>query len=126
MKNYEFDYSEKQIVVSKSFLKEAGIIGSRAYNELAQVRRDYPGYSIVQREVNRKHEKKPYGRLTYKAMQEYIEAQEPEEVVPFVLTEFQRIQALSKSYNAKYAYVKKWFLERYKDVLVREEEAAEA
>ena len=58
MKNYEFDYSKKQIAVSKGFLKEAGIIGSRAYNELAQVRRDYPGYSIVQREVNRKHEKK--------------------------------------------------------------------
>ena len=126
MKNYEFDYSKKQIVVSKSFLKEAGIIGSRAYNELAQVRRDYPGYSVVQREVKKKHGKNPYDRLTYKAMQEFIEAQEPEEIAPFVLTEFQRIQELSHSYNAKYVFVRNWFLQRYRDVLVQEEEAAEA
>ena len=124
MKNYEFNYSQSQIIVTKGFLKEAGIIGSRAYNELAQVRRDHPGYSIVQREVKKKHGKNPYDRLTYKAMQEFIEAQEPEEIVPFVLTEFQRIRDLSQSYNAKYAYVKKWFLERYKDVLVQEEKSA--
>ena len=125
MKNYEFDYSKKQIAVSKGFLKEAGIIGSRAYNELSQLRRDNPGYSIVQREVKKKHGKNPYDRLTYKAMREFIEAQEPEDIAPFVLTEFQRIQKLSHSHNAKYAYVRNWFLERYKDVLVREE-AAEA
>ena len=39
--NYEINYVEGKIIVTKSFLKEAGVIGSTAYTELAQVRKDY-------------------------------------------------------------------------------------
>lgn len=122
MKNYEFDFDNKQIVATKSFLKAAGIVGSEEYSILVQVRRDFPDYSIVQREITKKQGKKTYGKLTYKAMREFIEAQEDEAIVPFVLTEFQRIQDLSKAYSASYAYVKKWFLTRYKDVFTQDEE----
>ena len=36
--NYEINYIEGKIIATKSFLKEAGVIGSTAYTELAQVR----------------------------------------------------------------------------------------
>ena len=38
MKGYEINYIENTITVTKKFLKDAGIIGSAAYNELARVR----------------------------------------------------------------------------------------
>ena len=125
MNGYEINYLEGKITVSKKFLKEAGIIGSAAYKELAQVRRDYPDFSIEQREISKKQGKKSYGKLTYKVMGEFIEAQE-EKNAAVVLAEFERVQQLSKVQNGSYAYVKTWFLNRYKDAFEQQDEIEEA
>ena len=122
--NYEINYVEGKIIVTKSFLKEAGVIGSTAYTELAQVRKDYPEFTIEQRQINKKQGKKAYGNLTYKVMKEFIEVKE-EENAEAVLAEFERIQQLSKAHNGQYAFVKSWFLKRYKDEF-QQEESAEA
>ena len=121
---YEINYIEGKIIVTKSFLKEAGIIGSAAYTELAKVRRDYPDFAIEQRQITKKQGKKTYGKLTYKVMGEFIEAQEEDNAAE-VLAEFERVQRLSKVQNGSYAYVKTWFLNRYKDVFQQEDEACE-
>ena len=120
--NYEINYVEGKIIVTKSFLKEAGVIGSTAYTELAQVRKDYPEFTIEQRQISKKQGKKTYGSLTYKVMKEFIEVQE-EENAEAVLAEFERIQQLSKAHNGQYAFVKSWFLKRYNDQFVQEENA---
>ena len=122
---YEINYIENTITVTKKFLKEAGVIGSPAYNELAQVRKDLPDFQIVQREIAKKPGKKAYGKLTYERMGEFIAVQE-EENAETVLAEFQRVQQLSKIQNGSYAYVKTWFLTRYKEVFQQEEETVEA
>ena len=44
--NYQINYTEKTITVSKRYLKEASTIGSAAYNELARVRKDLPDFQI--------------------------------------------------------------------------------
>ena len=123
--NYEINYVEGKIIVTKSFLKEAGVIGSTAYTELAQVRKDYPEFTIEQRQISKKQGKKTYGSLTYKVMKEFIEVQE-EENATAVLVEFERIQQLSKAHNGQYAFVKSWFLKRYNDQFVHEENTEEA
>ena len=126
MKNsnrYEINYTEMTITVTKSFLKEAGTFGSAAYNELTKLRKDLPDFQIVPREINKKPGKKTYGKLTYKVMGEFIEAQE-EENASAILAEFARVQQLSKIQSGSYAFVKTWFLNRYKDVFQQEEEAA--
>ena len=120
--NYEINYVEGKIIVTKSFLKEAGVIGSTAYTELAQVRKDYPEFTIEQRQISKKQGKKTYGSLTYKVMKEFIEVQE-EENAETVLAEFERIQQLSKAHNGQYAFVKSWFLKRYSEQFVQEENA---
>ena len=121
---YEINYIENTIVVTKSFLKKAGTIGSKEYNELAKVRRDFPDFRIQQREITKKQGKKTYGKLTYKVMGEFIEAQEEENAAE-VLAEFERVQRLSKIQAGSYSFVKTWFLNRYKDVFQQEEEACE-
>ncbi len=119
---YEINYIENTITVTKKFLKEAGIIGSPAYIALANVRKDLPDFMIVQREIAKKPGKKTYGKLTYKVMREFIAAQE-EENAAAVLEEFDRVQRLSKIQNGAYAFVKAWFLNRYKEVLTQEDMA---
>ena len=123
MKNtnrYEINYIEGKIIGTKKFLKEAGIIGSVAYEELTKVRHDYPDFVIVEREISKKQGKKTYGKLTYKVMAEFIEAQEAD-AASEVLAEFERVQTLSKVYPGQYAFVKTWFLNRYKEVFSQEE-----
>jgi hypothetical protein len=63
---YEINYIENTIVVTKSFLKKAGTIGSKEYNELAKVRRDFPDFRIQQREITKKQGKKTYGNHGFK------------------------------------------------------------
>ena len=123
--NISLNHADKQIIVTKSFLKEAGVIGSEAYEILVRMRQDLPDYQIVPREITKKPGKKTYGKLTYKVMGEFIEAQE-EDNAPAVLAEFERVQQLSKIQAGSYAYVKTWFLNRYKDVFTQDEESAEA
>lgn len=117
---YEINYIENTITVTKKFLKDAGIIGSSAYNELARVRKDLPDFQIVQREITKKQGKKTYGKLTYEVMADFIAVKE-EEDAPAVLAEFERVKALSKVQAGQYAFVKTWFLSRYKDEFQQEE-----
>ena len=117
---YEIKHDEAKIIVTKWFLKKAGIIGSPEYNTLADLRRDWQGYQLQQREITKNHVKRTYGKLTYKRMGEFIETKE-EANAAVVLAEFERIKALSKSFNGQYAYVKKWFLTRYADDFQQEE-----
>ena len=121
---YELDYVNNTITVTKSFLKEAGIVGSAAYTALAQMRRDYPDFTIQQREIAKKPGKKSYGKLTYKVMGEFIAAQE-EDNAAAVLAEFKHVQQLSKVMNGSYAYVKTWFLKRYEDAFSQKNETDE-
>ena len=121
---YEINFEKNAIIVTKSFLKEAGIVGSAAYSELACVRKDFPDYQIEQRTIAKKKGKQSYGELTYKTMAEHIEAKE-EENAPIVLAQFERIKKLSKCHSGSYAFVKKWFLERYKDDFEQETNSEE-
>ena len=117
--NYEINYNENTITVTKKFLKDAGIIGSPAYKELAQLRKDLPEFQIVQREIAKKQDKKSYGKLDYKAMGEFIKEKE-KDTADVVLAEFEHVKQLSKIKSGPYAYVKTWFLARYKDEFVVE------
>ena len=121
---YEINFSENKIIVTKHFLKEAGIIGSAAYIELAQVRSDFPDFRIVPREITKKPDKKTYGKLTYEAMKDFIVAQE-ENNAPTVLAEFDRIQQLSTIHSGPYAFVKNWFLKRYGDEFKNDDSTSE-
>lgn len=53
---YELDHIEKQIICSKTFLREAGYINEDAYRILVQLRHDHPDYEVVPRGQERSYE----------------------------------------------------------------------
>ena len=116
---YEIDYIEENIIVSKKFLKEASTINTAAYTELAQIRKDFPEFTIVPRAIAKKENKMTYGKLTYKFMREYILTKDDAESV---LAEFEQVQKLAKFQNASYVFVKKWFLGLYGEEFRREDD----
>lgn len=72
MKNYNINYIENTIEVTKKFVKAAGVLNSPEYNELLAIRHDNPGFQIVIREIKKKVGKKTYKNLTIAKMCEYI------------------------------------------------------
>lgn len=123
MKDYEINYNENAIIVSKAFLKEAGVYNSDAYNILKGLRADFPDFKIEQKEIKKNHHKKTYGKLTYERMEEYILFVEGEDTAN--LKEFETVKTMATFKASPYAYTKKWFLEKYKD-FAREAEQGEA
>ena len=136
MKNYEINYNENAIIVTKAFLKEAGVYNSEAYNILKGLRTDLPNFEIKQREIKKNSSKKTYGKLTYKRMEEYIihhikknnpkkEAKDLGEIIAEALDEFKTVKEEATFKASPYAYTKKWFLDRYKDFADEAEQTAE-
>ena len=120
------DYKVDQIngTITKKFAAAAGVFGSNEYNTLKQLRTDFPTFQVILREIKRKEGKKSYRNLTYENMRFYITETEGENSP--VLAEFDKTCELSKVQSAPYAYVKKWFLDRYKDVFGEKEDSAKA
>ena len=105
------DYETKTIILTKKFAKAAGILGTPEYDSMRQLRKDYPDYAVVLREIKKKDDKKSYKNLSFKAMESYI-------VLTFgeVSNEhetFGKVMALATCQNSPYAYVKNWFLKNY-------------
>ena len=117
-RGYEIDFVEGKIIVMKRFLKDASVIGSTAYTELTQVRKDYADFTIEIRQIAKRENKMTYGKLTYDFMRDYIGTKADKDQV---LVEFERIQKLAKFQNAQYVFVKKWFLGMYGDDFKRAE-----
>lgn len=121
---YEVDFINSKIVLTKKFYKAATILNSPEYTTLMQLRRDNPGFAVELREIKKKEGKKSYRNLTYDNMRNYILTREGEESE--TLKEFDNVLKLSKVQAGPYAYVKTWFLKKYEDVFKSEEEASEA
>lgn len=121
---YEVDFINSKIILTKKFYKAATILNSTEYTTLMQLRHDNPGFAIELRSIKKKEGKKSYRNLTYKHMEEYIITLEGKESE--TLKEFNNVLKLSKVQAGSYAYVKTWFLKKYGDAFQSEEEAAEA
>ena len=118
---YEVDFINSKIILTKKFYKAATILNSPEYTTLMQLRHDNPGFAVELREIKKKEGKKSYRNLTYDNMRNYIITLEGEKSE--TLTEFDKVLKLSKVQAGPYAYVKTWFLGKYGDDFKNEEEA---
>ena len=121
MKNYEVDFIESKIIVSKKFYQAAKTINTPEYKTLVQLRTENPGFAVELRTIQKKEGKKSYRNLTYENMRKFILTSEGEQSES--LKEYDRVLALSKTQAGPYAYVKTWFLKKYGDAFKSEEEA---
>ena len=106
MKNlYAFDFVNKTIVASKTTLKKASKPNSPEYKELMKMIAKQPTFSVVEKEISIKENKKTYSGLNYDVMEAHIMAQENHEKN---LATFRKAK---KDY--KYPTIKSWFLSTY-------------
>ena len=70
MTNITINYKKNTLEITKSFEKKASAYGSREYNELANVRKEFPDFRIV---VKAAKTKSTFKGMDYDFMREYIE-----------------------------------------------------
>ena len=113
--NIKFNPLNNTIEVTKKFLKDAEVIGSEAYMELARVTKDFPNARITTKTIKKNKDKLKYNGLTLKEMERFISTKsETEQEL------FQRVLAVTEGKKARYAVIKKWFLKKYKEEYLNE------
>lgn len=108
---YEINHINNTITFTAMFAKKMGTINNEEYNTFLTLRKDFPNYAIKVEEDT----KKTYAKLTIAKMTDIIKKYDANSAK--TLVEFEYIQACGELRGAKYPIAKKWFLERYAELL---------
>ena len=111
----EINHSAKTVTLTKKFLLAANRIGTPEFTEMMTLRTQFSDYKFEERKIEKNPNKQTYGKLTYAAMKDFIKGKETKERVEIILKELDAVIDLSQAQKASYAYVKKWFLNLYKE-----------
>ena len=111
----EINHSTKTVTLTKKFLLAANRIGTPEFNEMMTLRTQFSDYTFEEREIKKNPNKQTYGNLTYAAMKDFIKGKETKERAEIILKELDTVIDLSQAQKASYVYVKKWFLNLYKE-----------
>ena len=115
-KGYEINYAAKEIIITKKFNKAAGIIDSDEYKIMLALRKDFADFSIKTKSIEKKENKVSYKGLSIEEMKRFIAANRSKEEQEL----FEKILKLQEGKKGKYATVKKWFLDNYKEIYTTE------
>jgi len=119
MKNtLRVNHADRTIVMDRTFAKYAENTMSSEYAHLQQVRRDYPNYTVLQRQIKRNSTKKTYNGLTYEYMEDYIMTHGSAETIQKNLHDFHEMRLISECHGRAFRYpvIKSWFLEKYPEI----------
>ena len=69
MKNtLKIDFEKSRIIMDRTFAKKVQNTNSEEYAHLQQIRKDYPTFTVVTRQINKNPNKETYKGLTYEYM----------------------------------------------------------
>lgn len=109
------DRNAKTITVTREFLIRAGQFGSTEFNILLDMQKTNPGFKVTEQKCKRNPNKTVHAALTYDEMVDFIKGYyEDENELRAALSEYIAIKKTSKAMPGSYAFVKKWFLAKYK------------
>ena len=118
MKNtgYYVDFKGFKIVVTAEFVKLAGVVGSKEYNDFKQLQADYPNLKIKYApKVNKS--KNTHKGLTIEFMERYIENSDNRDLI---IGGFEKTRRIYKGHPAYYAKMKKYFLSQFPELTAGE------
>lgn len=111
-------HETREIVMDRTFAKFAQNTRSEEYAHLQMVRKDYPTYTVRQRQIKRNSKKETYKGLTYEYMEDYIMTHGTADEAKKNLKEFNELCLISECHSRAFRYptIKSWFLEMYPEV----------
>ena len=119
MKNtLKLDHENGLIIMDRTFAKKSENTRSEEYTHLQNVRRDYPHYTVVRRQIKPNPNKECWKGLTYEYMENYIKTHGTEDERKSNLKEYEELRLISECHSKgkRYPTIKKWFLAKYHEV----------
>ena len=119
MKNtLKIDFENSRIVMDRTFAKKVQNTNSEEYRHLQQVRKDYPTFAVVARQIKKNPNKETYKGLTYDYKRFYIFTHESADNRKKVIEEFEELVLISQchSQSKRYPVIKKLFLNKYPEI----------
>lgn len=119
MKNtLKIDFNTKTIIMDRTFAKKVEDTHSDEYLHLQTVRKDYPDYRVITRQIKRNPNKKTYNGLTYEYMENYILNHGDDATVLEALSEYRELRLIAKCHGKGKGYpvIKQWFLNKYNEI----------
>jgi hypothetical protein len=109
--------TNRTIEVSKSFDKAASRFGTREYEAMQQVRKDYPDFTIVVKTVRTKADH--FKGLTYDFMEKYIASHDDAEARMAEFNDLRGTSDEAQAYGAaahSYGEIKAWFFKTFPEI----------
>lgn len=118
MKDIRIDFEQRTITMTRKFAAAASDPFTDEFRKLQEVRSAYPNFQVKRHTIKKNPNKECYRGLTYDYMREYIKTHEPKANVESALAELEDLIFISKCHSKGFRYptIKKWFLDKYKDV----------
>ena len=111
---------EQTITISRAFQIAAGNINSAEYQEYLRMKEQYPDFTIIVHQKERKEADAIFGKLTYEGMKNFIYSYEAtQEAYDDAIAELEDLRSLYKGQRGAYLMIKKWFLTKYQDEVDR-------
>ena len=108
---FKIDYIKNTITASKKFLKAASVYVSTEYKTMILLRTDFPTFTFEEKQITQKKGKQSYKNLTFEKMREHIIlCQDCNR-----LKQFDYLMTFYETHRNRYAKIKSWYLEQYKD-----------
>lgn len=104
---FTYNFVNKTIVGTKSAINRANKGMKPEYDTLCEMLAEHPDFTVAEKQINHKADKKKYNGLTLPRMEAYIKTQPNSKER---LIEFAAIQKVAATKGAKYPLTKKWFL----------------
>jgi len=121
MTNITLNHKNGTIELTKSFSNASSKYGSEAYNQLQQVRRDYPTYQIVTASSKAGSGKRDMLKgLNFEYMEVYIEKHDNEQAT--IMKAYKELRGTAEEYEGlgveseSYMTIRSWFLEQFPEV----------
>lgn len=115
--NYTINFETEEIIITKKFGKAASQIGTQEFRVMQQLRKEFAGFSFAYKTIEKKESKESYKGLSIEEMKRFVSNRRDEDK-----EKFEKVLALAENKQGKYAIVKKWFLDNFKDAYLKEVE----
>ena len=112
-KNIVLDHTKRKIMMSKDFARKASNAESEEYQLFQTIKANHPEYTPTLGVIKKKENKESYRGLTYAYMERYIALKGSKED----MEEYRNMLFLSECHKVKYPAIKRWFLNKYPDVV---------
>lgn len=108
--NYTINFEAMTITITKKFAKEASQFGTEAFREMQMLRKEFEGFQFAYKTIKKAEKKEKFEGLTIKEMRRFLGARSEVE-----LETFNKVVEIASGKQGKYAIVRKWFLDNYKE-----------